>query len=221
VETVAAQLNDDIGALRVAVADGYFVTNASADALAAVDRVARALSATTHISLPEADRARAAAFVMTASEGANLHLADLRLRADDFDRATRDRFLAGTMVPASWYVQAQRFRAWFSARVGELFRDVDVILAPASPITAPSIGQATFDLNGSALPTRSSLGLLTQPLSFIGLPIVCVPAALPGALPMGVQVIAAPWREDLALRVAATLERAGVVRAPIAAGAME
>jgi aspartyl-tRNA(Asn)/glutamyl-tRNA(Gln) amidotransferase subunit A len=65
------------------------------------------------------------------------------------------------------------------------------------------------------------MGLLTQPLSFIGLPIVCVPAAPAGALPMGVQVIAAPWREDVALRVAATLERTGVARATIAAGALE
>jgi AtzE family amidohydrolase len=221
VDAVAAQLNHDIGGLRIAVADGYFVRNASADALAVVDRVARALSATTRISLPEADRARAAAFVITASEGANLHLANLRIRANDFDRATRDRFLAGAMVPASWYLQAQRFRAWFSAQVRELFRGVDVILAPASPVPAPLIGQATFDLNGSVLPTRSALGLLAQPLSFIGVPIVCVPAAPAGMLPMGVQVIAAPWREDLALRVAATLERAGVSRAPIAAGAVE
>ena len=71
------------------------------------------------------------------------------------------------------------------------------------------------------LATRPSMGLLTQPLSFIGLPIVCVPLAPSGALPMGVQVIAAPWREDRALRVAAALERVGVARAPIAAGALD
>jgi AtzE family amidohydrolase len=207
--------------LRVAMAGGYFAANASPPALEALARAAAALSVTTRIDLPEAERARAAAFVITASEGANLHLANLRKRADDFDKATRDRFLAGAMVPASWYLQAQRFRAWFAAQVRDLFRNVDVILAAATPISAPLAGQPTFELNGRTLATRPSLGLLTQPLSFIGLPIVCVPAAPPGALPLGVQVIAAPWREDLALRVAAALERAGVASAPIAPGAVE
>ena len=65
------------------------------------------------------------------------------------------------------------------------------------------------------------MGLLTQPVSCIGLPVVTVPlfGMNPAApqLPIGVQVIAAPWREDLALRVAAQLEANGVTHAPIAA----
>jgi Asp-tRNA(Asn)/Glu-tRNA(Gln) amidotransferase A subunit family amidase len=73
-------------------------------------------------------------------------------------------------------------------------------------------------LNGQCLPLRPSLGLLTQPISCIGLPVCCVPVwSADDALPIGVQVIAAPWREDLVLRVAATLEARGAVRAPVAA----
>jgi 1-carboxybiuret hydrolase len=64
---------------------------------------------------------------------------------------------------------------------------------------------------------RPNLGLFTQPLSFIGLPVVVAPVWTNGEkLPIGVQIVAAPWREDLALRVASALERAGVVRAPVA-----
>jgi Asp-tRNA(Asn)/Glu-tRNA(Gln) amidotransferase A subunit family amidase len=63
-----------------------------------------------------------------------------------------------------------------------------------------------------------SLGLLTQPISCIGLPVCAVPVwGCHPALPIGVQVIAAPWREDLVLRVAHHLESAGVVAAPVAA----
>jgi aspartyl-tRNA(Asn)/glutamyl-tRNA(Gln) amidotransferase subunit A len=54
--------------------------------------------------------------------------------------------------------------------------------------------------------------LLAQPISCVGLPVVTVPVAGVSALPIGVQLIAAPWREDLCLRAAAHLERAGVVR---------
>ena len=60
------------------------------------------------------------------------------------------------------------------------------------------------------------MGLLTQPISFIGLPVVTVPVVRTGKLPLGLQIIAAPWREADAFRVAAALERAGVVKCAIA-----
>jgi aspartyl-tRNA(Asn)/glutamyl-tRNA(Gln) amidotransferase subunit A len=63
------------------------------------------------------------------------------------------------------------------------------------------------------LPVRANLGLYTQPISFIGLPVVAVPVPL-APLPIAVQIIAAPWREDVALRTAHALERQGVVAAP-------
>jgi aspartyl-tRNA(Asn)/glutamyl-tRNA(Gln) amidotransferase subunit A len=63
---------------------------------------------------------------------------------------------------------------------------------------------------------RPNLGLYTQPISFIGLPVVAVPVT-GGGLPRGVQVIAAPGRERVALAAAAWLEREGVVAAPVAA----
>ena len=65
---------------------------------------------------------------------------------------------------------------------------------------------------------RPNLGIFTQPLSFIGLPICAVPVWPAGGLPIGVQIIAAPWREADALRVAFALERANIVSAPVAAG---
>ena len=91
----------------------------------------------------------------------------------------------------------------------ELFKEVDVILAPATPCTAPKIGQQTFTLDGVELPVRPNMGLYTQPISFIGLPVVCVPVPL-SPLPIGVQIITAPWREDIALRIAYALEKSGV-----------
>ena len=85
-----------------------------------------------------------------------------------------------------------------------------------TPTVAPLIGQKTFMLDGEEMLVRPNIGLYTQPISFIGLPVVAVPVRLDDGLPLGVQVIAAPWREDLALRVARHLERAGICAAPIA-----
>jgi 1-carboxybiuret hydrolase len=198
--------------LRIAVAGDYFKKGAFPEAIEAVSRVAKALSVTREIELPEAHRARAAAFVITATEGSALHLDRLRKRANDFDPAVRDRLIAGAMFPAALVNKAQKFRRWYRDQVLELFKTVDVILAPATPCTAPSLGQQTFVLDGIEVPVRPNLGIFTQPISFIGLPVVAVPIPLV-PLPIGVQIIAAPWREDVALRVAAELEKKGVAAA--------
>jgi aspartyl-tRNA(Asn)/glutamyl-tRNA(Gln) amidotransferase subunit A len=212
-EPTLPRIDDGIDGLKVAVAVGYFRKGAAPEALTALERVAAALAAKREIEIPEAARARAAAYVITATEGAALHLDRLRTRANDFDPAVRDRLIAGAMVPATLVNKAQKFRRWYRARFLELFAEVDVILAPATPCTAPLIGQQTFVLDGVELPVRANLGIYTQPISFIGLPVVAVPVPLQ-PLPVGVQIIAAPWREDVALKVARTLERAGVVAAP-------
>jgi Asp-tRNA(Asn)/Glu-tRNA(Gln) amidotransferase A subunit family amidase len=85
-------------------------------------------------------------------------------------------------------------------------------VAPATPVPATRIGEDWLELDGQRLPLRPSLGLLTQPISCIGLPVAVVPMTSLGPLPIGVQLIAAPWREDLCLRAARELERAGVAR---------
>jgi len=211
------QIGQGADRLRIAIAGGYFREKAEPDALAAVDTVAQALGASAEIDIPEAARARAAAYVITSAEGANLHFDRISSRPEDYDPDTRDRFLAGTMVPAVWVQQAQRFRSWFRERMRKIFEEVDILLAPATPFSALPSGTKAITLDGVTMPARPNIGLFTQPVSFIGLPVVAVPVWLEGAaLPIGVQVIAPAWREDLALRVAAHLERSGVCRAPIA-----
>jgi aspartyl-tRNA(Asn)/glutamyl-tRNA(Gln) amidotransferase subunit A len=211
-EPVTPQLAQDTSGLRVAIAGGYFQKNVFPEAIEAVARVAKALGATRTIEIPEAARARAAAYVITAAEGASLHLDRLRRRPEDFDPAVRDRLLSGAMIPAPLVDRAQKFRRWYRAAVLEIFKSVDVIIAPATPCVAPKLGQTTFVLDGIELPVRANIGIHTQPISFIGLPVVAVPVPLE-PMPIGVQIIAAPWREDIALRVAFALERAGVVSA--------
>jgi len=213
VEPALPALGREIKRLRIAVAGGYFHRGVLPESRAALERVAQALGASREIELPEAGRARAAAFVITTAEGASVHLERLRTRANDFDPAVRDRLLSGALVPAVLVQRAQKFRRWYRARVLELFGDVDVILAPATPGPAPLIGQQTFVLDGVETPVRANLGIFTQPISFIGLPVVAVPMPL-DPMPVGVQIIAAPWREDMALAVAHSLEQAGVVRSP-------
>ena len=199
--------------LRIAVAVGHFATRGEPEVFAAVESVAKALGAVSRVTIEENDRARAAATIITASEGASLHMEDLRTRPLDFDPMTRDRFLAGALLPAALYIRAQRFRSWYRAQVRKIFREVDVLLTPTTPFPAPRIGQDTITIDGVQVLTRPMLGLYTQPLSFIGLPVISVPVAGLGPLPLGVQLVAAPWQEAALFRVAAALERDGIIAA--------
>ena len=208
------RLIEGIDGLRIAIAGDYFAKGGEPEAFEAVATVAKALGATRTVVLPEAAAARAAAYVITAIEGGQLHLPRLRNRPQDFDPDTRERFMAGLLLPGAWYVKAQRFRRRYRANVLKVFEEADIVLAPATPCTAPKLGQVMMKLGGVDLPVRANLGLFTQPISFIGLPVVVAPLQRPGGLPIGVQIIAKPYNEQAALRVAAFLEKQGVASAP-------
>lgn len=212
VEATLPVLAQGVGGLRIAVAGGHFATEGMPEAQAAVAAVAKGLGATRTIALEGAEIARAAAFLITNGESAAFHLDRLRARAEDFDPDTRDRFLAGAMQPTAWYIQAQRARRWFHDAMMRVFAEVDLIIAPATPCPAPLVGQKTLELRDETVPLRPNLGLFTQPISCVGLPVAAVPVFGDG-LPIGVQIIAAPWREDLCMRAAYVLQQAGVCEA--------
>ena len=123
-----------------------------------------------------------------------------------------DRFIAGVLQPADWTLRAQRFRRVYRDQVNALFTQWDLLLCPATPVAAPPLGTEWLDINGQRHPCRPSIGLLTQPISCAGCPVAVAPMWPEGmgGLPIGVQLVAAPWREDLVLRAAQVLQDAGV-----------
>lgn len=205
----------DTKALRIAVLGGYFDDLATSEARGAVALVARTLTVTQTREWTSASKARAAAFIVTCSEGGALHAEGLKARYADYEPLSRDRLVAGALVPARWYLTAQKWRSRCRAELLQLFQDVDILIAPATPFCAQPLGTEWIELNGRRLPARPSIGLLAQPVSSIGFPVCIVPIWQPGGgshLPIGVQVIAAPWREDRCLAVARLIEDAGITR---------
>jgi len=222
VQPVGGLLSQELRGLRIGVLGGYFHDNATAPARAVVQAAAAALGAVDVVQWPDAALGRAAAFIISAAEGGSLHLPNLRTRAQDFEPLSVDRFMAGALQPAVWYLQAQRFRRVYRDKVNALFQQWDVLLAPATPVAAQPLGTEWLDINGVRQPCRPAVGLLTQPISFAGCPVVAAPmwpadtSADTGGLPIGVQIITAPWREDLALRAAYALQCAGVAHMKVA-----
>ena len=214
VQPVTPTMTQGVKGLRVGVLGGYFKDNASEAALNVLEQAATTLEAPEqNVIWPDAALGRMAAFIISASEGGALHLPHLRDQAAQMEPLSVDRFFAGALQPAAWYVQAQRYRRVYRDKINALFDNYDVLLAPATPVVAPPIGTEWLTLNGQQQPCRAAMGLLTQPVSLIGCPVVCAPMWPSGeTLPLGVQIIAAPWREDLAFRAAWTLAQSGMAR---------
>ena len=208
-EPTLADPDGRLDGLRIGVADGYFHQAADEEALQVLESAATTLGATRRVTLPASDVAVAAASIITLAEAGNLHLPNLRARFHDFDPLTRDRLLAGALLPASAYIQAQRFRSWYRAHVREMFTDVDILMTATTPCVAPPLGEVRRVVGRIEVWIRAHLGAFTRPFSFIGLPCVTVPARRAGKLPLGVQLVGRPYREADVLRAAAALEARG------------
>jgi len=214
-------LTEAVSGMRVGIAKGYFDSPDFERASAGVRQAAEFLQAegceVVPVTLAEVEAGRAAAFIITNIEGGHLHAARLRKRAGDFDPDTRPRLLAGSLLPAAWYLQAQRVREHYRQSVLQALADVDLMLAPATPFPAPALGQKTVELGGETVGLRANIGYFTQPISCIGLPVICAPMMSAKELPMGVQLIGKPWQEQHCFTAAAALEAGGQTRSTVAA----
>ena len=195
---------------RVGRLDGWFARHAGPDALEAVERVAKHLGAQT-VSLPSAEAARSAAFLISAGEAGALNLPTLRTSALEYDPAVRDRLIAGALLPAALLAKAQQFQPVFRAEIARLFEDFDILLAPATPVVAPRIDEGTMMMDGKPVSARANLGLFTQPLTLAGIPVAAAPVARPGKLPIGLQFATAPGREAMLFDLLRRLEDEGLL----------
>ena len=197
---------------RPALLGGGVAAKLAPDMAAALDRLSAGLGGLPVVDLPDVARARSAAFLLTAYEGGRLHRDALAADPLSYDPATRDRLIAGAALPDAIYAQAMAFRSVFAAHVERALADHDVLIAPATFGPAPRIDDPTIPIDGAPQPARANLGLYTQPISFLGLPVVAAPLPVAG-LPMGVQLIAAKGRDSALIDYATMLEGRGLIAA--------
>lgn len=195
-----------------ALLGGWFARNLAPEMAEALAQLAQGAGGLATVEPADVARARSAAFLITAYEGRQLHRAALAVDALSYDPATRDRLLAGAAVPPALYQEALTFRAQFAAGMEALFTRYPVLIAPATYGPAPSFAHPFIPIDGTEQPARANLGLYTQPISFVGLPVVAAPLPVRG-LPMGVQLIAAKGQDRALLAFAVAWEARGLIGA--------
>jgi aspartyl-tRNA(Asn)/glutamyl-tRNA(Gln) amidotransferase subunit A len=113
----------------------------------------------------------------------------------------------GVAIPATAYVNAQRLRYELRELWRRVFDDIDILLTPTAPITAPKIGQTVVSINGIEEDVRLATTRFVRGFNLLGLPAISIPVGFDTQhLPVGAQLIGRAFEDQLVLNVAAELE---------------
>ncbi len=147
-------------------------------------------------------------FTAIAAEASSYHQQWLREKADLYNLDVRILLKAGELVLASDYLQAQRRRSVFNEEVSQLFKQVDLLLLPTEPCTAPKVGQDIVDFGVVQIPTLTALIYYTAPFNVCGLPALSLPCGFAHGLPIGLQLVGRPFDEAGVLSAGYAYEQA-------------
>ena len=193
--------------LRVALAGGAFFSRAGEEVLEAVGAAARLFedlgARVETVELDEAREAARANGLMTPADAAAFHRRRLEQEPQGFGEDVLRRLQAGAAFSSGEYSLARRTQAEFRRRMERFFSEYDLLLTPATPIAAPPI-QGPDAVEQARLLTR-----FTAPFNLSGLPALSLPCGFTAAgLPLGLQMVAAPWQEARLLAAAQAYEQA-------------
>ncbi|MFM0057014.1 amidase [Paraburkholderia phytofirmans] len=224
-----ASLDGGIAGMRIGVCRNHFFGANEAEVEAQVERAIAALAAlgaqVVDFELPNLKYGLGAIFAIELASSSAYHDRGLQrgataAMADD----VRTLVEIGRMVSASDYLKAEQLRACLIADFNAVFERVDVVVTPASPVTAWRRGQVTVVTGGMEESPLAASWRLTYPFNLTGLPALSLPCGFDSrGLPIGLQIAGKPFDEATILRVAASYEsvhRWNAMRSPIA-GSMQ
>jgi aspartyl-tRNA(Asn)/glutamyl-tRNA(Gln) amidotransferase subunit A len=203
-----------IRALRIGFPETFFFEHLHADVESAVrGAIARAQSLGAVIKpvhLPDMAALNAIARVVLLSEASATIEPFMENRAQ-FGADVLALLDQGRLVPAPDYVNAQRLRRKMRREFDQVWKEVDCLIAPATPSPAPRIGETTIRLGGRDEDVRLATTRLVRGVNALGFPALSLPCGLSGSgLPVGLQIIGPAFEEALLLRAGAALEDGGV-----------
>ena len=208
----AAALTGDVKGLRVGLLRAHFTDVAAPEVRQAVEAAAKQLeqagAVVDEVNLAQVTHVAPASTAIVASEALAYHAAWMRSRAHDYQPDVRERLRMGAFVSGAHYVRAQQLRALVRSEIDDALAKRDVLLAPATPIAAPLLGERETTLGDGTSDVRSALIRLTRPFNYSGHPAGSAPCGFTaGGLPIGLQIVGRPFDEATVLRVADAYQR--------------
>jgi aspartyl-tRNA(Asn)/glutamyl-tRNA(Gln) amidotransferase subunit A len=209
-----------IAGVKIGLPENFYFDKLDPEVEDAVKRMAKnaeALGAQiTLVRVPDIEAVNAVGRVILLAEAASAMERHLKNRTD-FGADVLALLDQGRLLPATDYIQAQRLRRRMRQECGQLWKHIDCLFTPTTPATAPRIGQTQVKLGEVDEDVRLAATRLVRAINVFGFPALSIPCGVSRAgLPMGLQIIGAPFQEALILRVGAALEdaRGGPQRLP-------
>jgi aspartyl-tRNA(Asn)/glutamyl-tRNA(Gln) amidotransferase subunit A len=159
------------------------------------------------VRVPDMESFNAAALAVLLGEAAAA-LEPHRSRRDEIGPDVRLLLDQGWMLPASTYVNAQRVRARFVAEFSKVWKNCDLLFLPATPTTAPKIGQTTVDIGSGPEDVRLLTTRCVRAINALGWPALTIPCGMSANLPVGLQIVGPAFSDAAVLRYGAALENA-------------
>jgi aspartyl-tRNA(Asn)/glutamyl-tRNA(Gln) amidotransferase subunit A len=208
----ATGLSGDIRGLRLGIPQEYFFETIDPEVEGAVHQaieVIKGLGASVRqVSWPSLRYATLAALIIVMVEASAYHETWIRTRPQDYQPDVALRLKWGLLLPASAYLKAQRLRALMCQEVAQLWRQVDVLVTPATMMAAPRPGETHMRIGNRQMSTREALLRPMRPFNLTGLPAMSVPCGFTAmGLPIGLQLAGQPFDEVTVLRVAHAYEQ--------------
>jgi aspartyl-tRNA(Asn)/glutamyl-tRNA(Gln) amidotransferase subunit A len=196
--------------IRIGLPENFYFDTIEPQVKAAVQQAARRAellgARVIPVRVPDVEALNRAGLVILLSEAAAVHQGSLHRRGD-FAADVLALLDQGSLMPAADYVNAQRLRKLLLAEFHILFRGIDCLLTPTTPITAPRIGQTEITLDGVVHDTRMLTTRLVRGFNVLGFPALSIPCGLSSeGLPIGLQLAARPLEENLLLMLGEALE---------------
>ena len=212
-EDYTQALGGDVKGLRIGVPTTYFFDRVdpqlAAGARAALAALEGEGAILREVAIPYAEQILAVEYAICLAEASEYHRAMLRDAPDLYNDDVRLFLEAGEMIPATRYIQALRVRQLMQRAWAEMFDAIDVLIGPAVTMPAVPVGQMEVDWGDGFVEALNPVYVrLSAPANVTGLPSVSVPCGFTEAgLPMSIQIMARPFAEATALRVADAYER--------------
>ncbi len=171
----------------------------------ALGKMQRSGAEMTETPLPDLAEVNAAALTVLLAEAAAVYLnhTDPSLFGADVWALLEQ----GRTIAAHQYIQAKQSRARFRQEMDKLWRKFDILVLPTTPITAPLLTEDSVTVAGQQENVRMATTRLVRALNYLGEPALSVPCGHDAhGLPVGLQLVAAPFEEPKLLQIAKTLE---------------
>ena len=208
-----AATKDSLKGIRIGVPTAFYVDDLDAEVARVLDETIATLqregAEVVKVELPDQRQLSSASQLVLAVEAAAFHKRWMIERLEDYGPQVRMRLENGLAVPAVTYLEAMRWRGPALSAHNEAVAGVDAVIAPASPIPAPTIAESDVGGGPGAEAVIQRLTRFTRPVNYLGVPSLSIPSGFTrNGLPVGTQLIGRSFDEATLLRIGAAFQRA-------------